>query len=437
MPCGYALKMTYTTIELLGTLFFALAVVHTFLVGRILAWSHHYPKNSLMNNLLHLFGEIEAVFAIWAALFMAIYIAIEGWGPAIHYQESLDFIEPFFIFAIMVICSTRPILTAARQGILSVSSLIQKIFKTPAVLTDLVVLLIIGPLSGSFITEPAAMTVTAYLLNSMLQKESSKLIYALIAVLFVNVSIGGALTPFAAPPILMVASKWQWDFTFIITHFGWKSAFAVTVNAVGLILIFRKTLSESCITLRDVEKRIGNSHAPIPWGVIAIHLIFLAGVVVTSHHKNAFLGIFLLFLGVAAVTSRHQDQLRLKEGLLVSMFLGGIIQFGAFQKWWLAPLLSSMSDILLFKGAVALTAITDNAALTYLGSQVEGLSEASKYALVGGAIAGGGLTIIANAPNAAGYSILSQKFPGGIKPLNLLIAALAPTAVAIGFLWLL
>ncbi|MDG0816022.1 putative Na+/H+ antiporter [Bdellovibrio svalbardensis] len=429
--------MTYTTIELLGAIFFGLAVIHTFLVGRILALSHHFPKDSMWSNTLHLLGEIEVVFAIWASLFMAVYIGVEGWKAAIAYQKSLDFIEPFFIFAIMVVCSTRPILTAARQGILALSTLVQKVFRTPAVLTDLIIILIVGPLSGSFITEPAAMTVTAFLLNSMLQKETSKLIYALIAVLFVNVSIGGALTPFAAPPILMVATKWNWDFQFILSNFGWKSALAVTVNAFGLILIFRKQFQESCITLREVEQRLASGHAEIPWAVTLVHLAFMVGIVATAHYQNAFMGLFLLFMGVASVTLRYQDQLRLKESLLVSMFLGGIIQFGAFQKWWLAPLLGSMNEILLFKGAVALTAITDNAALTYLGSQVEGLSDASKYALVGGAIAGGGLTIIANAPNAAGYSILSQKFPGGIKPLNLLLAALAPTAVAIAFLWLL
>ncbi|QDK46141.1 hypothetical protein DOM22_13700 [Bdellovibrio sp. ZAP7] len=428
--------MTYTTLELLGTLFFAVAVIHTFMVGKILHWSHHFPKDSLMRGVLHLLGEIEVVFAIWASLFMAVYIALEGWTSALTYQNSLDFTEPFFIFAIMVVCSTRPVLTVARHGILAVSSGVQKIFKTPAISTDLAVVMILGPLAGSFITEPAAMTVTAFMLNAMLQKETNKLIYALIAVLFVNVSIGGALTPFAAPPILMVASKWGWDFTFVATHLGWKAAIAVIINAIGLVLIFRNEFKEGCITLKEVEARLARSQASIPWQVILIHLLFLAGIVITGHHRNAFLGIFLLFLGVASVTIRYQDSLRLKESLLVSLFLGGIIQFGSFQKWWLAPLLSKMNDAVLFKGAALLTAITDNAALTYLGSQVD-LSDSSKYALVAGALAGGGLTIIANAPNAAGYSVLSHKFPGGIKPLNLLIAALAPTAVAIICLWIL
>lgn len=429
--------MEFSKIELLGTIIFAIAVIHTFLVGKILNWSHRYPKDSFISNGLHLLSEIEAVFAIWASLFMVIYIAIEGWTEAIAYQNSLNFLEPFFIFAIMVVCSTRPILTAARHAIGFLSSILQKIFRTPAVLTDVFVTLVMGPLAGSLITEPAAMTVTAFMLNSMLLKQSNKLIYGVIAVLFVNVSIGGSLTSFAAPPILMVAKKWGWDISYVFSHFGWKSTIAIILNCVGLLVFFKNDFMQNCISLRDVENRLGKSHSEIPGLVIVVHLFFLAGIVATSHHQNAFLGILLLFLGVATVTQRYHDALRLKESLLVSMFLGGIIEFGAFQKWWLAPLLGRMSEGILFQGAVGLTAVTDNAALTYLGSQVENLSVSSQYALVAGAIAGGGLTIIANAPNAAGYSILSHKFPGGIKPLKLLIAALLPTAVAVICLWFL
>jgi len=87
--------------------------------------------------------------------------------------------------------------------------------------------------------------------------------------------------------------------------------------------------------------------------------------------------------------------------------------------------------------AAALTAVTDNAALTYLGSLVEGLSPAFKYALVAGAVTGGGLTVIANAPNPAGFSILRGNFPdGAISPLWLLIAAVPPTLVALVAFWI-
>lgn len=430
--------MKPTTLEILGTIFFGLAVLHTFCTGRILRFSHRYAENSLVFRCLHLLGEIEVVFALWGALLMACYLALEGWSEVIRYQQSLEFVEPFFIFAIMILSSTRPVLTAARHGIQAVSTLVRKIFRTPADLTDLAVILVLGPLMGSFITEPAAMTVTALLLNSMLEKGSERLIYFLLAALFVNVSIGGALTSFAAPPILMVAQTWQWDTSFVLTHFGWKSALAVVINALALVFFFRREFRSACLSLKEVSRRLAKEGTEeVPWGVILIHLFFLFALVVTGHYQNAFLGVFLLFLGVVSITRRYQDPLHLRESLLVSLFLGGIIVFGAFQRWWLAPLLSHMTEGALFSGAVGLTAITDNAALTYLGSQVSGLSEASRYALVAGAISGGGLTIIANAPNAAGYAILNEKFQDGINPVRLLLSALPPTAVAIGCLWFL
>ena len=85
---------------------------------------------------------------------------------------------------------------------------------------------------------------------------------------------------------------------------------------------------------------------------------------------------------------------------------------GNVQQWWLQEVLTKMSSLVLFYGAAALTAITDNAALTYLGSLVE-LSDSSKYYLVAGAVAGGGLTVIANAPNPAGFGILKSSFGEG------------------------
>lgn len=431
------MEFRYTTLELLGALFFLLAVLHTFVVSKFIAWSHKYSKDSLRSNILHLLGELEVVFALWASLFMALYVLLEGWTEAIHYQQSLSFVEPFFVFAIMVLCATRPVLTGARKAILFVSTGAQKIFRTPVVLTDIFMVLALGSLSGSLITEPAAMTVTAFLLNSLIPRQSVKLLYALLAVLFVNISIGGSLTPFAAPPILMVAAKWNWDLQTVFTNFGWRSTLAVLINSAGFVIFFRKELLNVCLPLKLVEEKISGSHASMPTSIILVHFLFLMGLVATSHYQNAFMGLFLLFLGVAAVTQRYQDNLRLKESLLVALFLGGIIQFGAFQKWWLEPVLSSLNDSALFFGATALTAITDNAALTFLGSQVAGLSESGKYFLVAGAIAGGGLTVIANAPNAAGYSILSHKFENGLQPLKLLIAAIVPTFVAILCLYML
>ena len=80
------------------------------------------------------------------------------------------------------------------------------------------------------------------------------------------------------------------------------------------------------------------------------------------------------------------------------------------QRWWLQPIVSGLEPLALFFGALGLTAITDNAALTYLGSLLAGISDESKYMLVAGAVAGGGLTVIANAPNPAGVALLKRGF---------------------------
>jgi Na+/H+ antiporter NhaD/arsenite permease-like protein len=116
----------------------------------------------------------------------------------------------------------------------------------------------------------------------------------------------------------------------------------------------------------------------------------------------------------------------------------GLVVLGGLQKWWLQPVLSNMSELPLYFGSTGLTAITDNAALTFLGSQVEGLSEASRYALVAGAVTGGGLTVIANAPNPAGYGILKGSFGDtGVSPLLLFLNALPWTIMAIAAFMLL
>jgi len=163
-----------------------------------------------------------------------------------------------------------------------------------------------------------------------------------------------------------------------------------------------------------------------------MHIFFLASVVISAHHMVIFLGIFLFFLGFAVVTQEYQDQIKLKESLLVGFFLGGLVTLGSLQAWWLKPLLSSLDTIPLYLGSTALTGITDNAALTYLGSLVDGISADQKYFLVAGAVTGGGLTVIANAPNPAGYGILKENFgEEGISPIGLLKAALMPTAIAL------
>lgn len=424
------------TISTISTILFALALIHTFLASHVMHLSHKFPEGSTMRAVLHLIGEVEIIFGFWAAIFMAFMAFYEAPHVAVEYIEGLQFTEPLFVFVIMVVCATRPILVTARELMSAISWFFSSFLRIPAIQSDVLVLLGVGPLLGSFITEPAAMTVIALLLRSMVEKVRPFTLYALLAVLFVNVSIGGSLTSFAAPPILMVAKTWGWDLQYVMTHFGFKSAVAVFVNAVVFIGVFWKDLADGVKPLSVVAREHQGASGQVPLWIKAVHILFLVLIIMTHTHSNMFMGLFLFFLGITAATKKVQDALRLREALLVAFFLAGLMVFGTFQKWWLQPLLAQLSDVALFLGASGLTAITDNAALTYLGSQVEGLSESSKYALVAGAIAGGGLTVLANAPNPAGYSILVNKFPGGtVNHLKFFLIAIPPTLVALGCLW--
>jgi Na+/H+ antiporter NhaD/arsenite permease-like protein len=383
--------------------------------------AHHKNPNSIAFHFWHLLSEVEIIFGLWSFVFLILFALDSGVNSAVTYLDSLNFTEPAFVFVIMCMAATRPVIYIAEVIILGISSLLPFSKR----MSFYIAALIVGPVLGSLITEPAAMTVTALILLKTIYKEqiSLKLKYATIALLFVNVSIGGTLTTFAAPPVLMVASKWNWDTFFMLKNFGFKAVIAIVFSTFIYAFIFRKELKGT------IKKEKIAEINPKPWKIF-IHLLFLLLVVVFSHHAKVFIAIFFLFLGFMTVTQNYQDKLKIKESFLVGFFLAGLVCLGTMQAWWLNALMSHMNDLALFFGSTALTSITDNAALTYLGSLVD-LSDSAKYALVAGAVAGGGLTVIANAPNPAGFGILGESFGSeGINPFKLFLWALLPTTIA-------
>jgi hypothetical protein len=418
--------MSPTLIQIIAAVLFALAVLHTFSTKFFEHLAHTQPRHA---GLWHLLGEVEVVFGFWAMVLVVCMFAINGKQEATAYLDTRNYTEPMFVFVIMVIAGTRAILQFASALVRAVARLLP----LPRGMALYFLVLAFVPLLGSFITEPAAMTLAALMLRDTLfaQAVPRRLQYATVGVLFVNISIGGTLTPFAAPPVLMVAATWNWDLWFMVTNFGWKAALAVLVNAGVATLLFRRDLD-------PMDRSDADAGPAVPWPVVAVHLGFLLGVVLFAHYPPVFMGLFLFFMGYAAAYERHQDRLILREALLVAFFLAGLVVLGGLQQWWLQPVLMRMDATAVFYGAVALTAITDNAALTYLGSLVQGLSGEFKIALVAGAVTGGGLTVIANAPNPAGVAILRGKFEDQtIHPLGLLLAALPPTLVAVlAFRWL-
>jgi hypothetical protein len=413
--------MSPTLIQSVAAAIFAIALIHTFSTKFFERLAHLYPSHE---GIFHLLGEVEVVFGFWAMVLVVTMFAMVGKAEAVAYVDSRNFTEPLFVFAIMIVAGSRPILDLATTLVRGVARLVP----LPRSLAMYFTIMSLVPLLGSFITEPAAMTLGALMLRDrFLDHEglSTRFKYATVGALFVNVSIGGVLTPFAAPPVLMVAAKWNWDITFMLANFGWKAAIAVAMNAIGATLLFSSELRK--VPAADESKR---GAVPVP--IMVVNSLILFGIVAFAHHPALFLGLLLFFMGFAASYRHHQGRLILREGLLVAFFLAGLVVLGGMQQWWLQPLLLSMSPDQVYYGATALTAITDNAALTYLGSLVEGLTDEFKYMLVAGAVTGGGLTVIANAPNPAGFSILKVRFEDEtIGALGLFLAALPPTLVAI------
>lgn len=413
-----------TTMQLIGAILFGCALLHTFSAKYFDTLACRHPRHA---GLLHLLGEVEVVFGFWAFVLVVAMAVVSGSDAAVDYAESRQYTEPLFVFVVMVVAASRPVLDAVQATLGLLARLLP--FNTALACSWLGLALV--PLAGSLITEPAAMTLAALTLAPHIFRQGIPewLKYGALGVLFVNVSIGGTLTAYAAPPVLMVAGAWHWDSAFMASQFGWKAALAVMVNATGVTFLLRKHVVDDD-TAQPAPPRV-------PRTVTAIHLALLAAVVTLAHHPVLFLGLFLLFLGFTQAYQQHQHPLILKEGLLVGFFLAGLVVLGGMQQWWLQPLVARLEPLELFFGALGLTAITDNAALTYLGSLVEGLSHEARYMLVAGAVAGGGLTVIANAPNPAGAALLRRGFNDeSIGAVGLLLGALIPTVVAAGFLLL-
>jgi hypothetical protein len=410
--------MNHPFLPWIAAAIFALAVLHTFSTKYFEHLAHKHPRHA---GVWHLLGEVEVVFGLWAMVLAIALLTLAGKAPTLEYLESRNFTEPLFVFAIMVVAGTRSILQVCGLIVQQIA----RITPWPKAMVNYFLLLSVVPLLGSLITEPAAMTLAALMLRDSVfsARVSEKLKYATLGVLFVNISIGGTLTPFAAPPVLMVAATWQWDLAFMLQTFGWKAAVAVFVNATMVTLLVRREL----LGLGEPTA----ARMTVPPVVVAVHLAFLLGIVLFAHHPVVFMGLLLFFIGYASAYAAHQDRLILREALLVAFFLAGLVVLGGQQSWWLQPLLMGLSADAVFYGATALTAITDNAALTYLASLVPGLSDEFKVAIVAGAVTGGGLTVIANAPNPAGVAILKGKFDEGVVNAGkLLLAALPPTVVA-------
>lgn len=444
--------------NLAATIIFFLAVLHTFLAPKISSYAHHLEKKhkeslraqkfriehpeqrlpvSFTSTILHFLGEVEVVFGLWVIPFAIVCINYYSMEDFLAYiDHDVVFTEALFVAVVMVIAASRPIYRLA-ENMLKKGAALGK--GTPAAWWLSV--LCIAPLLGSFITEPAAMTLAAILLSKKIYqlKPSTSLSYATLALLFVNVSVGGTLTHFAAPPIVMISEKWNFGLGHMFLNFGWKAVVGIVAANIIYFMVFRSEFRR----LAEVQRgQMAFEHAVptswedrqdnIPVWVYLVSIFFLGWTVYFNHHPALFIGGFLFFLGFTVATPQYQNHVTIKVPLLVAFFLAGLVTLGGVQGWWMEPVLQALGDL----GATAtmgvasvLTAFNDNASVTYLASTVPGLQEQIKYAIVAGAVTGGGLTVIANAPNPAGQAILGKYFKGGINAIKLFLWAFLPTVI--------
>jgi RNAse (barnase) inhibitor barstar len=429
--------------NLWATLIFLAAVMHTFLTHRFIRLANvlearhekHWHADathagpcpaSMLARVLHFFGEVEVVFGIWVVPLFALMLWRVGRQPTLDYlNHRISYGEPLFVVTIMAVSATKPVLRLAERCLRFFAQL-----GGGGPGAWWVAILTLGPLLGSLISEPAAMTISALLLGRQFYalKPSPRFAYATLGLLFTNISVGGVLTHYAAPPVLMVAGPWGWNTLFMFRHFGWIVLAGLVLANSGYYLAFRRQLAglkpdPSAAAPPDTR------HDFIPVWVTVVHLLFVAALVWSVHYPVILVGVFLFFLAFFEVTAEYQSELQLRSPILVGFFLAGLVIHGGLQQWWIGPVLSRLNEVPLLLGAIGLTAFNDNAAITYLSTLVPNLADAMKFAVVAGAITGGGLTVIANAPNPAGQSILKQFFPDGISPLGLLLGALPATIV--------
>jgi predicted cation transporter len=153
-------------------------------------------------------------------------------------------------------------------------------------------------------------------------------------------------------------------------------------------------------------------------------------IVATAHYPVLVIVGFLFYLAFVQATGRHQENSSVRGPLLVGFFLLSLVFHGTCQQWWLEPVLGRLGEWPLMISATILTGFNDNAAITYLASLVPDFSATLKYSIMAGAVTGGGLTVIANAPNPVGQAILRDEFgENGVSPLGLFLAAIIPTLV--------
>ncbi len=406
-------------------LIFLFAIIHSFFAPKIHAYARRKrevsPSGFNFSSLLSFVGEVEVVFGLWAIPLLAFLAWSFGWTGMLDYVDRWDFKEPLYILVTMAIASTYPILHAFEDGAFRILKLFRGGERGLWWL-----LLTLGPLSGAIFKEGVAMTLSLLVLRKyLLHQLSPRLLYGTIALLFINVSLAGALTAFASTASLVISHSWGWDTPFVFTQFGLKALFLIFLLPTIGWFFFKKDLEQ----LGEAKEAKETVH--VPFWVTLVHLLFLFGVIIFGHQPVLFLGLFVLFLGFTEATPRFQTSIPLRGAILVAFFLATVILHAGLQGFWVEALMHHLEHNALLPVTLLLTSFNHNAAVAYLATLVPNLTFVMKEAIFSGIVAGGGLTLIANGPNMIGYRFLSQTLaPDEPSVLRITLWAIPPTFIA-------
>lgn len=422
-----AARIAIEPFNLFALIIFACAIMHTLFAPSIKAIAQTLGRGerravgkTFRYEIVQFLGEVEVVFGFWTIPLLIGMASHFGFDEARSFVGELHFSEPLFIAVVMCLAATAPV-SALFEWL--VSQIARPFGGSPRALWSLA--LTIGPWLGSLITEPAAIAMTAVFLTRTFysQKPSQTLRYVTLALLFVNTSLGGIITSFAGHAIVIVAAKWGWNTSYMLAHFGWRATLLIIFNTVIMGFLFRSHF-KSIKGSRPRQRKL-------TWWVSLVHVALLAWILCNPTYPALFIGGFFLFLAFYRATKPHQEEINLRAPLLVCFFLGGLIVHVSLQGWWIEPLLSRLGRYELMSMASILTAFNDNATVTTLGNLVKSLTESGRHAVVFGAACGGGLTLMANAPNPVAQSLLSRYFTGGcVSPWRIILAAFPLSLIA-------
>ncbi len=430
-------KLDWTPFHTISLILFACAVLHTLFTYRLQIFAERLEKRRGKRtaglHFLFFISQVEVVFALWAIpLFFAIF-SFYNWSTALEYVNTRDYTEPLFVMVILALTATRPIIHIAEMAMRRCAHLLGGSLASWwfAVLT-------VGPILGSFITEVGAMTLCALLLARQfyVYEPPQKLSYATLALLFVNISVGGILTDFASPAVLVLAHAWDWTSLDLFLNFGWKAILGIVISNILYWLYFRKEINALNDKKEILTQTSEGEIASIPYWITFIHILFIIWIVTISHYPAVFIASFLFFMGFHQITREHQYPIQIRQPMLIALFLAGLVIHGGLQGWWVVDLLYEKPPLSVMGTAIGLTAFNDNTAISYLASLIPSWGPLFEYAIFTGIIAGGGLTIIANAPNPAGYTILKAHFREGIHPIKLFMGAFLPTLIMYAIFYL-